>query len=271
MTKQLYMPGTAMLITRFMTPDGVGEVLDFMPVIEGRPTKKHRLLRQLRVARGTTQFEVDLKPRFDYGRAKHSIEVTEQGAVFRGDDGMDLTLHSSGKRDPGDPEAAKVRRHGDGLAATITMREGQVAGVVLESMGGKPRAVPSAEITRLAENTAAFWKNWLAHLAYTGRWREMVDRSAMTLKLTTYEPTSAPVAAATLGLPEQAGGERNWDYRFTWIRDGSLSMHALAGMGYVEEAAKFARWLRDRVEEGRRQRVLAAEDHVPGRWLLRPG
>ena len=249
-SKQLYMPGTAMLITRFMTPDGVGEVLDFMPVIEGKPTKKHRLVRQLRVARGTMQFKVDLQPRFDYGRAKHSIELTEQGAMFRGEDGMELTLHSSGKRDPGDPDAAKVRRHADGLSATITMREGQVGGVVLESMGGKPRAVPPAEITRLADGTAAFWKNWLSRSTYTGRWRDMVDRSAMTLKLMTYEPTGAPVAAATLGLPEQAGGERNWDYRFTWIRDGSLSVHALAGLGYLEEASKFGRWLRDRVEEG---------------------
>src|ERR1700729_527452 len=249
-SKQLYMPGTAMLITRFMTPDGVGEVLDFMPVIEGKPTKKHRLVRQLRVARGTMQFKVDLQPRFDYGRAKHSIELTEQGAMFRGEDGMELTLHSSGKRDPGDPDAAKVRRHADGLSATITMREGQVGGVVLESMGGKPRAVPPAEITRLADGTAAFWKNWLSRSTYTGRWRDMVDRSAMTLKLMTYEPTGAPVAAATLGLPEQAGGERNWDYRFTWIRDGALSVHALAGLGYLEEASKFGRWLRDRVEEG---------------------
>jgi pentatricopeptide repeat protein len=249
-SKQLYMPGTAMLITRFMTPDGVGEVLDFMPVIEGKPTKKHRLVRQLRVARGTMQFEVDLQPQFDYGRAKHSVELTEQGAMFRGEDGMELTLHSFGKRDPGDPEAAKVRRRGDGLTATITMREGQVGGVVLESMGGKPRAVPPAEITRLADDTSAFWKNWLSRSTYTGRWREMVDRSAMTLKLMTYEPTGAPVAAATLGLPEQAGGERNWDYRFTWIRDGSLTMHALADLGYVDEAAKFAVWLRDRVEEG---------------------
>jgi pentatricopeptide repeat protein len=131
------------------------------------------------------------------------------------------------------------------------MREGESGrGAVLESMGGPPQQLATAELQRLATDTAAYWKGWLARSTYTGRWREMVDRSAMTLKLMTYEPTGAPVAAATLGLPEQAGGERNWDYRFTWIRDGSLSMHALAGLGYLDEAAKFGVWLKDRVTEG---------------------
>ncbi len=248
-TKQLYMPGTAMLITRFMTPDGVGEVLDFMPVIEGKPTDRHRLVRRLRVARGTMQFVMDLQPRFDYGRAKHKVEVSDHGAVFRSDTGMELTLHSSGQ--PGASEArAAVERAGDGLRATFSMREGDSArGVVLESMGGKPKTLPPAELDRLADDTAAYWKGWLARSRYTGRWREMVDRSAMTLKLMTYEPTGAPVAAATFGLPEETGGERNWDYRFTWIRDGSLTMHALANLGYQDEAAKFARWIRDRVTE----------------------
>jgi pentatricopeptide repeat protein len=248
-SKQLYMPGTGMLITRFLTPDGVGEVLDFMPVIEGKPTNRHRLVRHLRVARGTMQFVMDLQPRFDYGRAKHTIEASEHGAVFRSDNGMELTLHSSGNRGAGEDRPA-VERAGDGLHATYTMREGQSAlGVVLESMGGKPRSVPPAELDRLAQDTAAYWKGWLARSSYTGRWREMVDRSAMTLKMMTYEPSGAPVAAATLGLPEQAGGERNWDYRFTWIRDGSLTMHALANLGYLDEAAKFAIWIRDRITE----------------------
>jgi GH15 family glucan-1,4-alpha-glucosidase len=247
-SKQLYLPNTAMLITRFMTPDGVGEVLDFMPVIEGKPTDRHRLVRYLRVARGTMQFKIELQPRFDFGRASHTVDVTDTGALFRTSGGMELTLHGVGLR--GTEERATVERAGDGLRATLSMREGESGrGVVLESMGGQPHAIDPAELQRLADDTTAYWKAWIRRSTYTGRWREMVTRSAITLKLMTYEPSGAPVAAATLGLPEQAGGERNWDYRFTWIRDGSLSMHALANLGYLEEAARFGAWLRDRVVE----------------------
>jgi GH15 family glucan-1,4-alpha-glucosidase len=118
-------------------------------------------------------------------------------------------------------------------------------------MGGKPRELKPGELERLRAETSAFWVNWLGRSTYTGRWREQVSRSAITLKLLTYAPTGAPVAAATFGLPEQAGGERNWDYRYTWIRDGSLSIHALAGLGYLDEAAAFGVWLRDRVTESK--------------------
>jgi pentatricopeptide repeat protein len=248
-SKQLYLPNTAMLITRFMTPDGVGEVLDFMPVIEGKPTDRHRLVRYLRVARGTMKFQVEMQPRFDYGRASHTVDVTDVGAVFRTSGGLELTLHSVGMRRPAEGGGV-VERAGDGLRASITMREGESGrGVVLESMGGEPRALPPDELQQLADDTSAWWKAWMRRSSYAGRWREVVTRSAMTLKLLTYEPTGAPVAAATLGLPEQAGGERNWDYRYTWIRDGSLSMHALANLGYLEDAAKFGVWLRDRITE----------------------
>ncbi len=249
-SRQLYFPDTAMLITRFMTPDGVGEVLDFMPVIEGRPAGRHRLVRHLRVARGTMRFEMEVQPRFDYGRAGHTVEVSDAGAVFRAEGGtMHLTLHTAGRRDAAAGRAA-VEAAGDGLRATFTMREGDSGrGVVLESMGGEPRLLEPAELDRMAGETAAYWKRWLGRSTYAGRWRETVNRSAMTLKLLTYEPSGAPVAAATFGLPEETGGERNWDYRFTWIRDGSLSLHALAGLGYLEEAGRFALWLRDRVTE----------------------
>jgi len=248
-SKQLYLPSTAMLVTRFMTPDGVGEVLDFMPVIEGEPTDRHRLVRYLRVARGTMKFQIEVQPRFDYGRATHTVEVSEEGAVFRTAGGMHLTLHGA-VPEGGEGGHPNVQKVGDGLRGTITMREGESGrGVVLESMGGKPRLIKPAELQKLSDDTAAYWKAWLNKSTYTGRWREMVTRSAMTLKLMTYEPTGAPVAASTLGLPEQAGGERNWDYRFTWIRDGSLTMHALANLGYLEEAGRFGIWLRNRITE----------------------
>jgi GH15 family glucan-1,4-alpha-glucosidase len=245
-SKQLYFPDTAMLITRFMTPDGVGEVLDFMPVIQDdAPTDRHRLVRYLRVARGTMQFVVEIQPRFNYGRTGHTVDLSPDGAVFRTADGMELTLHIAGER--GTAQDGRVEPAGDGLRATFTMREGDSGlGVVLESMGGQPQRLQRAEFERLANDTAMYWKAWLARSTYTGRWREMVSRSAMTLKLLTYHPSGAPVAAATFGLPEQAGGERNWDYRFTWIRDGSLSMHALANLGYLEEAGRFGAWIRDR-------------------------
>ena len=121
--------------------------------------------------------------------------------------------------------------------------------MVLEWMGGRPRRLPEGTVQQLSEETASYWRNWLRRSTYTGRWREMVTRSAMTLKLMTYAPTGALVAAPTAGLPEQVGGERNWDYRYTWIRDASFSVYALLGLGYMEEAAAFGIWVRDRLVE----------------------
>jgi GH15 family glucan-1,4-alpha-glucosidase len=247
--KQLYLPNTALLITRFMAPDGVGEVLDFMPVIEGKPTDRHRLVRHLRVARGSMRFEMEIQPRFDYGRTGHTVELSQDGAVFRAANGMHLTLHTAGRRSAAEG-GATAERVGDGLRATFMLREGESGrGIMLESMGGDPQGMTPQQLDHLVEETTAYWKGWLGRSTYAGRWRETVNRSAITLKLLTYHPTGAPVAAATFGLPEQTGGERNWDYRFTWVRDGSLSMHALAGLGYLEEASRFGAWLRDRAEE----------------------
>jgi GH15 family glucan-1,4-alpha-glucosidase len=248
-SKQLYLPDSAILITRFMTPDGVGEVHDFMPVIEGPATSRHRLVRNIRVVRGTMRFKIEIQPRFDYARKSHALELTENGGVFRSDD-LELTLHAiaPGSLDLKDAGIA-LDRVDDGLRWTRTLHEGEMGGVVLESMGGAPRRITPEEAQALADDTARFWRSWLQRSTYTGRWREMVTRSAMTLKLMTYAPTGAPVAAPTAGLPEQAGGERNWDYRYTWIRDGSFSIYALLGLGYREEAAAFGSWLRDRATE----------------------
>jgi GH15 family glucan-1,4-alpha-glucosidase len=248
-SRQLYLPDSAILITRFMTPDGVGEVHDFMPVIEGPATKRHRLVRHIKVVRGVMRFAVEIQPRFDYGRKPHELTMTEAGAVFRSDD-LELTAHAIAPATLNLKDAGIIQQPaGDGLRWTRTLREGETGGMVLESMGGDPRRVTPEEAQRLSDDTARFWRSWLRKSTYTGRWREMISRSAMTLKLMTYAPTGAPVAAPTAGLPEQAGGERNWDYRYTWIRDGSFSIYALLGLGYVEEAAAFGGWLRDRAAE----------------------
>jgi GH15 family glucan-1,4-alpha-glucosidase len=248
-SKQLYFPDTAILITRFMTPDGVGEVHDFMPVIEGAATDRHRLVRNIRVVRGTMRFAIEVQPRFDYGRKPHTLELSKDGAVFRSDR-LELTMHAIAPEGLSMADAGiNIERDGDGLRWTRTLREGETGGVVLESNGGTPRRVAPEEAQRLADETARFWRGWLHRSSYRGRWREMVTRSAMTLKLMTYKPTGALVAAPTTGLPEQAGGERNWDYRYTWVRDGSFSIYALVSLGYVEEAAAFGAWLRDRAGE----------------------
>ena len=159
---------------------------------------------------------------------------------------------------------------GDGVRVTRTLHAGQVWGVLLESTGGPPRRLRNEDVERMLMETRRFWHTWLYGSTYTGRWREMVARSAITLKLMTYAPTGGLVAAPTTALPEQVGGERNWDYRYTWIRDGSFSIYALLGLGFTEEAEAFTVWLKDRVAEktGRRERPV--EDHVPGGRHVRP-
>jgi GH15 family glucan-1,4-alpha-glucosidase len=249
-SKQLYLPDSAVLVTRFMTPDGVGEVHDFMPIAGRQATDRHRLVRNIKVVRGTMKFRIQIHPRFNYGRTEHKLEASEYGAMFHTDD-MDLSVYGIAPRGTSLRDLdLKIEPDGRGLQWTRTLREGEIGGVVLESMGGVPqRLITPEEAQQLADDTAGFWRDWLRQSTYTGRWREMVSRSAMTLKLMTYAPSGALVAAPTTGLPEQVGGERNWDYRYTWIRDASFSIYALLGLGYLEEAAQFMQWLRDRTTE----------------------
>ena len=246
-TTQLYFPDTAILVTRFMTEEGVGEVSDFMPVSGDVATDRHLLVRMVRCVRGQMAFEVEVAPRFDYGRATHQLQTSEDGAVFTSN-GTAVTLHAV--REPDDARLAQADVEGSDLHVTLALQAGQVRGVVLETgAAGPPRTVSPEEVQGMFEDTARFWKSWLARSTYAGRWRESLERSAITLKLMTYAPTGGLVAAPTMALPEQVGGERNWDYRYTWVRDASFSVYALLGMGFREEAAKFSMWLRDRVAE----------------------
>jgi len=249
-SKQLYLPDTAILVTRFMTPDGVGEIHDFMPIAGHTATDRHRLVRNIKVVRGTMRFRIEIHPRFNYGRTPHKLEYSEHGLMFHAD-GMELSVYGIVRvgKTLRDMDLA-IEPDGQGIKWSRTLHEGEIAGIVLESMGGVPdHFVAPEEAQQLADDTARFWRDWQRRSTYTGRWREMVSRSAMTLKLMTYAPSGALVAAPTAGLPEQVGGERNWDYRYTWIRDASFSIYALLGLGYLEEAAMFLQWLRDRTTE----------------------
>ncbi|MFF9837903.1 glycoside hydrolase family 15 protein [Streptomyces sp. NPDC020422] len=250
-TRQLYFADTAILVTRFLTADGVGEVADFMPV--ERPetvTGRHRLVRVLRVPRGRVRFAVECRPRFDYGRAEHTLDLDAGTAVFVGA-GTQAVLQGAGP--------VELRRDGRDVRAEVELGQGQAAAVVLTLDGAGGAVPPPPDRESLAAEfraTRDFWHRWIHRSRYRGRWQDAVNRSAITLKLLTYAPSGAPVAAATMGLPEQIGGERNWDYRYTWVRDASLSVHALLGLGFEEEADAFRLWLGTRLRE---QRTVTGE------------
>jgi GH15 family glucan-1,4-alpha-glucosidase len=224
-----------------MTDAGVGELVDFMPIDNpARATDNHKIVRVVRGLRGEMPFRLECEPRFDFARTDHKLSLTGEGAVFEAN-GRDIVLHGATKAEPS----------GDGdVRLDFTVKAGETRAFMLETAARRaPQPITRAEAGALFDDTVGYWRSWLARCTYQGRWREVVHRSAMSLKLLTYAPTGALVAAPTFGLPEQMGGERNWDYRYTWIRDASASVYALLGLGYTEEASAFLGWVSHRVAE----------------------
>jgi GH15 family glucan-1,4-alpha-glucosidase len=249
-SKQLYFPDTNILITRFFTPDGVGEVQDFMPIetTSREMMHRHRLFRRVVVVRGEMRFLIEVQPRFDYGRAEHEVEMHPHGVLFRS---PVLTLALEGAIAKSMGSERRLQRLDGGVRATFDLAAGQSHTFVLESVPEDHicRPYPEHETAASFDATVNYWRRWVAQSRYKGRWREMLTRSALTLKLLTYAPTGAIVAAPTTSLPEQLGGERNWDYRYTWIRDAAFSLYGLLRLGFTEEAAAFMHWLTDRTRE----------------------
>jgi len=239
--KQMYLPDTNVLITRFLGAEGVGEVSDFMPVTFYPHDHPRQLVRRAKTVRGFVRFEMLFNPRFDYARAEHTVDQRDGELIFssKGPDATTLRLRSD----------VPVTITGDGAAvATFDLAAGQSASFVLEeAQPGMPS--PSAApdyVSRAFKDTVNFWRSWLGRSQYKGRWREMVDRSALVLKMMVSQTHGSLVAAPTFGLPESIGGERNWDYRYTWIRDASFTLYALIRLGYTDEAGAFIRWIHDR-------------------------
>jgi GH15 family glucan-1,4-alpha-glucosidase len=238
--KQLYLPDTNVLITRFLTPDGVAELQDFMPIQTGAAEHRHRLIRRVLGVRGEMRFRADIHPRFNYGRDPHETVFHENGVLFHSPD-LSVALET----------AVPLDFHAGGAYGEFTLPPGGTATFVLEQVPETyvPRPYSEAETREAFEQTVEYWRRWLSRSQYQGRWREMLHRSALTLKLMTYKPTGAIVAAPTTSLPELLGGGRNWDYRYTWIRDSAFTLYALLRLGFTEEAGQFMSWLTDRFRE----------------------
>jgi GH15 family glucan-1,4-alpha-glucosidase len=242
--KQFYWPDTNILVTRFLHSEGVGEIEDYMP-LGGNGVAPEELIRRVRVVRGRLTFRLECRPAFDYARAQHETFLTDYGARFQGS-GIVLDLASS----------LPLQRASDGVTAEFTIDQGESATFVLHGQHGAPDPTPSPwrcptpdEAETLFRDTVAFWRSWLSQSTYRGRWREMVQRSALALKLLSFEPTGAIVAAPTCSLPEAIGGPRNWDYRYTWIRDAAFTLYGLLRIGFTEEAARFRDWLSARWQQ----------------------
>jgi len=236
--KQMYLPDTNVLVTRFLSPEGLAEVTDFMPVEMETPT--HELVRQARCVRGEVHFHMECDPRFDYGRADRQVEAREDQVLFvsKGPDQTAVRLYSS---------VPVTIVHGSAHAEFV-LRAGETATFVFEEvLDGIDSHYRNLEHAHQAfSDTVNYWRRWIGRSSYKGRWQEMVNRSALVLKLLTSQTHGSIVAAPTFGLPESIGGERNWDYRYSWIRDSAFSLYALIRLGYTEEAAAYMGWIEDR-------------------------
>ena len=236
--KQLYLPDTAVLLTRFLSEDGIAELTDFMPVKE---QEEHcAVVRILRCIKGKLEFKATCAPRFDYARTAPFLKQEGPKSVLLADGAtMSVRLRSD----------TELKVAGDAVEAAFTLEEGQCVSFVLEAVS---RDAPEPErdlhyYTNAAfENTINFWEGWIDQAQYRGRWEEIIHRSLITLKLLTSYRYGSTIAAATFGLPEAIGGSRNWDYRYTWIRDAAFSMYAFVRMGFREEAGAFIGWIKER-------------------------
>ncbi|MBJ7902816.1 glycoside hydrolase family 15 protein [Streptomyces sp. NPDC003656] len=242
-TKQFYFPDTNVLITRFFTEEGVGEVQDFMPVTgdDQAEESRHRLIRRVVCVRGTVPFRVLVAPRFGYGADPHTVRDDEGRMLFESP-ALSLALTTT----------VPLECDGRDARGDFKLGEGETAVFALDQAGDEiaPRGCAHAEAEQEFNATVAYWRRWLAQSRYRGRWREMVHRSALTLKLLTYAPTGAIVAAPTTSLPEQLGGERNWDYRYVWVRDAAFAVYALLRLGFSGEAEAFMRFLTTHISPG---------------------
>ena len=242
-SKQYYWPDTNVLVTRFHTSAGVGRIIDFMPTRFGSADGiQHGLIRRVQAIRRSLTFRVECRPAFNYGRDTHTLALTKEEAYFESPN-LSLRLGAT----------IPLTQEDNMVVTEFTLQEGEEADFCLQKIDldhpSHAAICPEHLAEDLFKETVDYWRRWLLNCTYTGRWREMVYRSALALKLLTFEPTGAIVAAPTCSLPEGVGGIRNWDYRYTWIRDAAFTLYGLLRIGFSEEASAFMHWLEARCHE----------------------
>jgi GH15 family glucan-1,4-alpha-glucosidase len=273
--RQLYLPDTNILLSRFLAEEGVAELTDYMPIGENGD-EPNEIVRTVSVIRGNVSFKMLCQPRFNYASAGHELQVSDHCARFFPEDSLcpPMSLHST----------QRLRQESQDVTASFTLEAGEQAFFVLGAIraDGEPAEMRMVE-ERLFQ-TSRFWKAWIAKSNYRGRWREMVHRSALLLKLMISRECGSLVAAPTFSLPESLGGVRNWDYRFTWLRDATFTLYALIRLGFVDETEAFIEWLKGRLSDdaqrgplqvmygldGRQQLDEMALDHLSGYENSRP-
>jgi GH15 family glucan-1,4-alpha-glucosidase len=226
-TERRYRPGTLVLETDFETADGVVRVIDFMPRREGPP----QLMRIVEGLRGRVPMRMELRPRFDYGAIAPVVEPRVDGAAaYVGPDALHLST------------PVELAIEDRALTTEFSVPEGAKERFAMSWHESWEPAPPTDDAQAALARTEAWWREWSDRCTYEGEWREAVLTSLIVLKALTHETTGGIVAAPTTSLPEDLGGVRNWDYRFSWLRDSTLALRAMLSAGYTEEALAFRRW-----------------------------
>jgi GH15 family glucan-1,4-alpha-glucosidase len=257
--RQLYLPDTNILLTRFLAEEGVAELTDYMPIGSGGE-EPNEIIRTVAVIRGEVEFKVRCQPRFNYAMSGHTVNVQDRYAIFSpaSDTCPLLSLYST----------VALRQQSQDVATEFRLRAGEKATFIFGGVRAQGEQPEMEFIERRFQETARFWKAWIAKSKYKGRWREMINRSALMLKLLISREHGSLIAAPTFSLPEQIGGVRNWDYRFTWLRDASFTLYALIRLGFVEETEAFIDWLKGRLSDDAERGPLQVMYGVDGRQKL---
>jgi GH15 family glucan-1,4-alpha-glucosidase len=260
-TKQLYLPDTNVLLTRFLSKEGVGEITDFMPVEE--LFEGNQLIRRVTTVRGKVHYKLTCQPRFNYARSAHTVEFRSDNEIIfisKGEDNTVLRLVSS----------IPLKVSNNDVIAEFTLSDNQIADFLLEHVDKDHPEERDFKrfISHSLFRTVNYWKDWVSQSAYKGRWLEVVNRSALVLKLLTSHKYGSIVAAPTFSLPESIGFERNWDYRYTWIRDASFTVYILTRLGYTKEAGAFMNWVEKLCRDIKGQNRLGIMYAIDGKRQL---